>query len=348
MATPEVNVNIRGGIWAEEMLTAMASDLRTANWAENVLAEYNSLPKQTIGQKRKAKNLVRETAGKMVQNPQDISAAAFVWERQESFYELVKGESKTLIQEQWEGITSEQLAEFVRAYADSPQTQDFPREMLTSYFNRPKSRRQRVHAYYTFVSCVLDLVGEDKAFNEGVRIGLYGTDILPKDPYLIEQVIFISLPYTIFRNSSNNGAKDLLSLPRNNDEEIVFQKLLIANAVVAQLSFLSSQDLGGAIQRHSDFLKTDQGLMAKWQEQMANAEEQIEPAESKKLYNAAMQLDAHYRKIFSEEEPPELKNILPFNTLFYETDPLNIKFQAALPQITDLKMQRSPKGPLGD
>lgn len=304
----------------------------------NVLIEYNKLPRQTVGEKRNAKKLVRETAAELLQNPQDINTAVFVWKRHESFYALVKEESKTLIREKWESITPEQLAELVRTYADNPQAQDFPREMLTSYFGRPKTRRQRINAYYTFVSSVANLVGEDKAFNEGVRIGLYDTDILPKDPYLIEQNIFTSLPYTIFLNSSN-GAKDLLSLPRNKDEERDLQKSLIAEYAILKLSTMGSKDLEEARRRRNDFISTNTYLRDMWEQAQRQAEEKLGSSGLVRQLHNAMKAFTDSIDALSREHGNENSRIHDlFNN---ETNPLNQKFKEVLPQRAALKKTHS-------
>ena len=283
---------------------------KITNWAEEALVTFNSLSKQTVGEKRNVKKLLRETAGQLVQSPQDISTAAFVWKSHDSFYQLIKDESKTIIREKWESITPEQLAELVRIYADNPQAQDFAKEMLTSYFDRPKTRRQRINAYYTFVSSVVDLVGEDTAFTFGVKIGLCDTDILPKDPNLIEQTLLLSLPY--------------------NEEEIVFQKLLIARNIVFQLSFLSLEDLGAVRQKHYDFLSTNDKLKKRWSEELGKAVKQIGKARVSEINKATVAFDMRREDVLSEKEKLELENIWPFNLFFDKSDPLNQKFQKVL------------------
>lgn len=324
MTTPEVNGHSRG--W-EEILTPVLDDIRIASWAENELAEYRRLPKVNSQERKNIKSFVAQIAGRLLQNPQNIEIAADVWKNTQDqtgleFYERVKKGSGELIKEKWEDVTSEQLAQLVGIYASNPQSKDFAKELLTSYFEGPENRRQRVGAYYTFVSCLLDLVGDDKAFNEGVRIGLHDTDILARDNDLIEQIILLSLPY--------------------NEEERVFQKLLIANVVVVQLSFLSSQDLGEARQRNNDFLDTNGRLKAKWNKEAAKAERQIGSAQVSKLNEAARKADLRSWRTLSMEEKLKLKDIWPFSLLFDEKDPLNKKLQEALPRITDLKMKTSP------
>lgn len=314
----------------ENVLAPIFNDLvlkeKAAGCARSIVEEYNGLPKLTVGQIKETKKFIRQAAGELLQNPEDINTAVFVWKRHDLFYELVKEESKTLIREKWEHITPEQLAELVRIYANNPQAKDFAKEMLTSYFNRPKSTRQRVHAYYTFVSSVLDLVGEDKAFNEGVRIGLHDTDILPKDPYLIEHSVFISLPYTIFQNSSN-GTKDLLSLPRNKDEERVFQKLLIAKYTILKLSTMGSEDLRILRQKEEDFVNSSDKLQIMWEKEQEKAEKKIGRDKVMRLNNA-MNAFADSEDTLSIEMTDEHNWVQ--NIFRDETDPLNQKFKKVL------------------
>lgn len=280
---------------------------KTSNWAEDVLEEFNGLPKTNSREIKVVKNLAAQSAAQLLQAPQYIDAAGVVWKKEKSLYELIRMESKAFMREKWEDVTSEQLAQLVRIYADNPQYKDFAKELLGNYFKGPKSKRQRVDAYYVFVSCVLDLTGDDKAFSEGVKIGLYDTDILVRGKDLIEQAILLSLPY--------------------NEKEIVFQKLLIAKNVMSQLSFLSSEDLGAVRQRHSDFLNTSEKLREKWEEEEIKAKKQIGAAKVIELIEAIMKIDSHYWKNLSEEEKLKLRNIWPFNLLFDKKDPLNKKFQ---------------------
>ncbi len=280
---------------------------KTASWAEDVLEKFNRLPKTNSREIKVVKNLAAQSAAQLLQAPQYIDAAGVVWKKEEPLYELIRIESKAFMREKWEDVTSEQLAQLVRTYANNPQYKDFAKELLANYFKGPKSKRQRVDAYYTFVSCVLDLTGDDKAFSEGVKIGLYDTDILVRGKDLIEQSILLSLPY--------------------NEKEIVYQKLLIAKNVMSQLSFLSLEDLGEARQRYSDFLNTNEKLIEKWKEQAIKAKKQIGSAKVIELNEATMKIDSHYWKNLSEEEKLKLRKIWPFNLLFDEKDPLNKKFQ---------------------
>ena len=327
MTNPEVNGNIRKGRWVEDILTPIVNDLGIFHWAENVLTEYSSLPKVNSQERKRVRNLTTQTADRLLQDLQRIEIAPDVWRNQlgqgdsgnsgGSFYELVKTESAELIKLNWENVTAEQLADLIGIYTNSPSTQDFAKEMLGSYFKGPSSRRQRIDAYYTLAYSALHLAEDDNAFTQAIRIGLHDTDILPKDPNLIEQTLLLSLPY--------------------NEEEIVFQKLLIAKNVMFQLSFLSSEDLGEVRQKHYDFLSTHEKLKKKWNEEQAQAIKQIGSDRVTEINNATMAFDLRREDILSEAEKLELKNTWPFNLFFDENDPLNQKFQKVFPQMTAWK-----------
>ena len=296
---------------------------KITNWAEEALVTFNSLSKQTVGEKRNVKKLLRETAAKLLENPQDITTAQKTWREnelsrygfekpQEPFSELVKRECASLIKDKWEDVKPEQLAQLVGMYANNPEFTDFAKELLVSYFRGPQSRRQRIDAYYNFASCILDLVGDDKALNVGIKIGLHDTEILQKDKDLIEQTVFLSLPY--------------------NEKERVFQKLLIAKNVVFQLSFLSLEDLGAVRQKHYDFLSTNDKLKKRWNEAQGKAVKQIGQTRVTEINEATVGFDMRREDVLSEKEKLELENIWPFNLFFDKSDPLNQKFQKVLSQ----------------
>ena len=296
------------------------------NWAEETLVTFNSLPRQ-MGQERKiVRNLITQTAKRLLQNPEYIDIVDVVWKTQSnhedsgnstgSFYELVKTESVELMKKNWGNVTSEQLADFIWIYTNSPSTQDFAKEMLGSYFKGPESRRQRIDAYYTLAYSTLHLIEDDKAFTQAIRIGIYDSDILPKDPNLIEETILLSLPY---------------------NEEIALQKLLIAKSVMAKLSFLSSEDLGEVRQKYSDFMHTDERFKKKWDETIGKIIKKIGFEKAKELNGAATRCNVFQKETLSEEEKRKIKNIWPYNLLLDETDPLNQKFQEVVSQRAALK-----------
>lgn len=304
---------------------------QTIVWAERTLGEYNNLPKGNSQERKKVKEFLERSAEYLLQNPQEIDTAVYIWDTYTgSFYQLIKKESVELIKKNWKDITSEQLADLIKVDTNSPSTQDFTKEMLGSYFKGPNNRRQRIDAYYRLAYSALHLIEDDKAFTQALRIGLHDTDILPKDPNLIEQTLLLSLPYAIFLNSfpnSPNGTKDLLSLVRDNNEERDFQKLLIAKNVMFKLSFFSLEDLEEVRQKHYDFLATDENLIGKWKKELSQAVKQLGSDKVEEINNATVEFDLRREDTLSEEEKLKLKNIWPFNLFFDETDPLNQKFQ---------------------
>jgi len=323
MVSPEVNRDKS----LEELVNKLFDPIlkltpsdKTANWAEDVLGKFNSLPKTNSRERKVVKNLVVLSAAQLLQAPQHIDAAGDVWKTQESLYGLIKKESKAFMRGKWEEITSEQLAQLVRIYANNPQFKDFAKELLANYFKGPKSRRQRIDAYYTFTSCVLDLVGDDRAFSEGVKIGLHDTDILPKDPHLIEQSIFLSLPYS--------------------EEKRVFQKSLISKYIMIKLSTMGSEDLRILSQKENKFVHASDKLKIRWEKEQEIAEKRIGRDELVRLNKAMNAFEDSLNTLFTEKKD---KDNLIQRVFLDETDPLNQKFKEVVSRMAALKTMVASK-----
>lgn len=308
-------------------------------WSKDVQNTYNNLPKGNgnSAERKRARNLVTLTAERLLKNPQDISIAESVWrtngaeqhgaqEPKEPFSKLVREKILTLIKDKWETVAPEQLAQLVRISADNDDpSQDFAKKILTSYFNRPESRSQRIHAYYTFASSLLDLVGDDRALEEGIRIAYHDTDILPKDPHLIEQTIFFSLPYDIFifRNLPKTE-KDLFSLRRDKNKEKDFQRLSIAKVVFSRLVSMGSKDLEELHQREEDFIHSPE-VTAIWEKEQVKIMEKIGEDMLKQL-NGTLYLFFNSK---NDTVPDQANrgNIWISSLLDNSTDPLYQKFE---------------------
>ncbi len=331
MANPEVN-GYQEGRWAKEMFTFMVDDLRddleTVDWAEDALTEYNGLPKVNNKERGKVEVLLGRSADLLLRNPQKISTAAFVWERLDPFYKRIKEKSKALIGEKWEDITAGQLAQLVRTYADTDNLpgQDFAKEMLTGYFSGPKTRSKRIRAYYTFVSSLLDLVGDDRALEEGVKIAHHDTDILPKNPHLMEQVLFLSLPYDIFiLSDSPEIQKDLFSLPTDKDKERDFQELIIIRHTLVRLVSMGSEDSKESPRKEEDFIQNNPELTARWKKAQAQAVDRIGEGGLKQLNGTLYLFFGSDSDILSAKE--NTGNAWLNSLLDDISDPLNQKFK---------------------
>lgn len=322
---------------------------QTINRAEDALATFNNLPNENSQDRKIIGSFVVQTGRQLLQNPQDMEIAVSVWKResdqarprkrQRTFYDLFKREAGTIFKENWQKVSSEQLSQLVRVYSCNISIQDFTEERLRSHFRGPNSRKQRVDAYYTFVSSVLDLAGDNQAFDEGVRIGLHDTDIIPKDPYLIEQSIFISLPYPIFASGSQNE-RNLLSLPKDKEEERIFQKLLIAKYMILKLSTMGSKKLEEVVKREKSFLFTSKKVKAIWEQEQARAKKKIG---AKNL----MQLSDIMNAFLDSDNtlPGETENESNWvQDIFRDpAEPLNQKFKKVFPQIPVSKPVNSSK-----
>ncbi len=162
---------------------------QTIIWANQILDEYHNLPKQTGSERTRAKNLISEAGRRLLQNPVELDIAGSIWrsrstpargtEPNESFYALVKERSAKEVRDDWEKISPEQLAEWVRIFAHNQIVTDLTGNLLSAYFRGPQNRRQRVDALYKFTYGSLVLVDDPIALEEAVKIGQFQTEILP-------------------------------------------------------------------------------------------------------------------------------------------------------------------------
>lgn len=291
---------------------------KAAFWS-NALNEYKNVPKQTGRERKHAKNIIRQTASKLLKNPQDISMVEDIWKRNESgrngaqeseetFSKLVKAESLALIKDKWQKVTPEQLAQLVKISSDDDgPSQEFAKEMLRNYFKGPEGKRQRIETFSNLAYSVLDLAGDDKALDEGVKIALYGTDILPKDPFLIEQAVVFSMPY--------------------DEEEEDFKTLIIANHVINQVSIVRSREFVKYHRANANFVRTDEKAIRGWNRKREKVTKQIGRAEATELNNVMMGYFRTLRESLSEDMKERLKEQWPYSVAFDENDPLNQKFE---------------------
>lgn len=184
------------GVLVDNPLSSLSSSEReltpqeqTIIWANQVLEEYTNLSQQTSEGRKKARDLVIKTAGRLLQNSQEIDVAGSVWKSRsipegeepvkESFYSLVQKRCAKEAHDHWENIQPGQLADWVRIYAQNRMITDFISSMLSAYFRGPQNRRERVEALYRFTYGSLDLVDNPSVLEEAVKIGQFQTEILP-------------------------------------------------------------------------------------------------------------------------------------------------------------------------
>lgn len=296
--------------------------------------DYDSLPKNTSSERKKAKHFVGNVAVELLQNPQDIDFMkealadrknnANTQNPKQQFVQLVRNECLGLIKEDWQDVKPEQLAKLVNVYANSnAPSQDFAKDLLTNYFKGPRSRNQRIGAYYNFVSGVLDLAGDKEAFIEGMKIALHATeDVLPRVPSLAEQTGVLSLPFDITKED--------------------FQKLLIARRIVYRVSFMDPKNLGRFFQDRTDFLNSDSTLIDEGDKRKNSAIRYIGADKTKEMY--FLMKGAIKIIVTSSREPSQdVKNyytikskketLKPVELAFDPTDPLNQKFKRVFRQM---------------
>ena len=287
------------------------------NWAEDTLATFNSLPKANSQDRKIVRGFMTQVGSKLLQNPEDLEIAARIWKgeldqtnpnnKQGAFYELMKKEVGVIFKENWQKVSSEQLAQLVRTYSHNISIQDFAQELLRGYFRGPQTRRQRVEAYYNFTSLILDLSGDTKTFNEALKICLHDKDIVPKDPYLIEQSIFISLPY--------------------GEEERVLQQALASKYIIEKLSATGSDELKEVRLREKTFIATSKKLEGAWKVEQARVAKKIGRKGVMRLNGEMNDFEAALAEGRKDEESRVYK-------LFSDpNEPLNIKFKRVFPEL---------------
>lgn len=160
-------------------------------WANQVFEVYNALPKITGNERKKAKNLIHETARQLMQNPKRIDTAASIWKSHEpslhdsdskerSFYELVGEELGQQARDHWKELSSGKLTELVKTYAHNRLVSDMAGEILVGYFRGPNGIQQRIDSLYDFVYGLMDLTSDTKALEEGLKIARFESNILLK------------------------------------------------------------------------------------------------------------------------------------------------------------------------
>lgn len=319
------------------MLTSAFENLdeqeKVVSWANEAFERYGRLPEGTIGQKIIVKEFVRKTAIELLENVQHINIVDETWRRLDAqradtgeprvpFSQRVKKDSLTSIGEKWKDVEPEQLAQLVRIYAkDNDPSQEFAKAMLTEYFKGPSDKPERSFsrsiAREKIVSATLDLIGEDEAFREGMKIVLYATDILPRDPGLIEQANMLSLP------------------SKKEEKRDEFKKLLILEHVTKQAIAMSSQDFTEYIEANIRYVRTETKSKIQWHERKKRADAERRPSEAEKKnlqIRAAVNVFLKISRMpWSEEGIEKLRKMDPlYEKAFDPTDPLNQKLKRVL------------------
>ena len=291
---------------------------------------YTNLPKSRSKERETANSFLTGIAEGILQNPQEINFMqealidkknnALTQDPKQQFVRKVKDDCLTLIKDKWEGVKPERLAGLVRIYAgnDDP-SQGFAKDLLRNYFKGPKSRSQRVRSYYNLVLTTLDLVGDNKAFNLAVQIGFHATDILPRNPSLIDQAVLLSLPY--------------------GEEEQDFKELITARYVLNQIGFMSSEDIVSFHRENSYFVRTNEKAIMAWNRKRKSVTAKIGRDVARKFNDIVMGFFDISQRPLSEDVKQRLKDIWPYSIAFDEADPLNQKFKKVFPQEDRLPSQ---------
>ncbi len=304
---------------------------QTVLWANRILEEYNVLSEQTGKERKKAKNLISQTAKTLFRNTAVIDSAASVWKSHESpeeketgrsFYELVKRESSVLVKDRWDEVSSDQLAPLVKTFANNPFVKDFAQDLLTAYFKGPSSKRQRIDARYTFAFAVLDLIEDQKAFNEAIRIGLFGSSILPRGSLHLRDIDCLN------------------SLPWDVDDRAL-QKHLIAQNIIGRLSYLTSEDFTPLRLEILNYVRNNESFSVALEEEGEKAARKLGEAKKRQI-NQAM-VAAGFKgvdKALNGEEILRLSRKWPTGLILDDQEPLNQKFRDLLGSKVDSEFKK--------
>jgi len=229
----------------------LALQEQTILWANQVLEEYNGLPKRNSREKKVATNLATQAARRLLQNPEDIDIAGSIWksheskeqaqdEKQkqnvESFYDLVTQEASRDIRKNWEKVSPEQLSQMIKTYANNFLVQDLAQEILVGYSKGPTKRSERAEYFYNVARAAIRLVEDKKAFVEAMRIQLFhNEDVLPRRRNLLERGKIVTIPWDV-------GEKEL-------------EKWLRLDHITIQLSYVYPEELRPLVEENNNFLR---------------------------------------------------------------------------------------------
>lgn len=165
---------------AQKERALLTQEQETIKWAQQIAEEYAELPQDKSHRKKRKEFVVRNATG-LWQKPEKLEVVLGVWKSQnEDLYNQTTERLRSEVSMNWHDITSEQLAQFVTEYTRGESSSEVFGELLKSYFQGTKTEDERATAFYTYATGVLDLVDNPIALKEGVKVGVFETDILPR------------------------------------------------------------------------------------------------------------------------------------------------------------------------
>lgn len=289
---------------SEETLSEDEKDLL---WANRILTEYNDSVKS--GNKHKAKEIVSFAARRLVKKTETIGRLAAVWKvdeessEEDSAYNQILRRTYKEIKDNWDDLTHEQIAGLIKCYAHEEIGKDFVEQLLKAYFNGPSSRRQKVDAHYNFAFAALDLVNDQKAIDEVVRIGFFDTQIIPR--------------------GSEFHRDFILGRGTINDDQIL-SKAIIADNAIFNLSFLSTVDISDAQAANRSYVNTDPKIRAGLEKIILKASKMLGPKAARDRTLALMAYNEQDKLVLGDDEETAhvFVSTWPYSLLSKEKDPL--------------------------
>jgi len=290
-----------------ENLTEEERDLL---WANRLLVEYNE--SITGGDRRRAKEIASLAARRLVKKTETIGKLASVWKvdprraEVDSAYNQILHRTYKEIKDDWKDLSPEQIVGLIKSYAHEEIGRDFVEELLKAYFKGPNSRRQRVDAYYNFVFASLDLVNDQKAIDEVVRIGFFDTEIIPRD--------------------SEFHRNFILGRATINDD-VVLGKAIIADNAIFNLSFLSTVDITEAKTANARFTNSDPKIKEDLERMIVKASKVLGAQAASDRAIALMNYNDQEKLVFSggEETAEIFARTWPYSLVSDERDRLHKK-----------------------
>lgn len=291
---------------------------QTILWAQKTIEDYNNLPKGNHSERKRAKRFLEKTAGHLFQNPKSIDTIVSAWKartEKNGFYDLVKQESAQRTKEKWEEIKPEVLSELVRIYANSSFIKDFAERLLSSYFKGPQSRKQRVDAQYVFGYTLLDLINDSNSLTAAIRISTYGTDIMPRDPYLIGLNVLQNWPYS--------------------EEEETIKRSIIVDHITSNMHVIASdpEGLRKIVVENHKFGDNDKNKAAITRE-IERSARKFGPDKAQEMHDRAIRFMGGGDLIISEEEFRERLAAWPARLLYSEDSLREAFLRLVLDKIT--------------
>lgn len=314
----------------------LTEEEKVSLWAYSTVAEYSRLPKGNNRERKIAENLVRQVASELILHPEKMIIAGQIWKTQQpktpdlqrkSFYEEVSETTALFVRNNRAAMHSDQLGGFIRAYSYGQVASDLGGGAVAAYFKGPENPKQAADAFYVFIDATLDLITDQKAFEDAVRIGMFDSPLLPRGSDFWNQI-------SIARATIN-------------DDQLL-RRAYIPDNIIAELCTLTSMGKETLIAKNWDYQMTvtanTKSVKRGMEKMLDKAVKQFGRTEAinRSLKLAGTNLDLRSRAIdATSDEAIEQLHAWPGILLYTGSDPLRAKYmQVVEPQIAAQYLRR--------